>query len=134
MNTFLGGYMKNILKFTSILALVFGMSSVVNAQHAGAPAGQAAEAVSHSFTEEQKDAFVQAYLQVNQIQQQFRSQLDPEMTEEQMEEVANAANQQIETAIDAQDNMNTDTYRQILVAIETDQELLNDIQNRLESL
>lgn len=128
--------MRNMIRFTSILALVLGFSGVASAQQHGAPAGApaAAEAANHSFTEEQKDAFVQAYMEVNQIQQQFRTQLDPEMSEDQMQEVANAANQQIETAIDAQDNMNTDTYRQILVAIETDQELLNEIQTRLESL
>lgn len=87
-----------------------------------------------SFSSEQRDAFVQAYLQVNQIQQEYHAQLDPEMTEEQMQKVANKANERIESAIDAQENMNTDVYRQILVAIENDQDLLNDIQQRLQNL
>ena len=87
-----------------------------------------------TFSEDQKAAFVQAYLTVNQIQQEYRTQLDPEMSEEQMQAVATQANERIESSINEIDNMDTDTYRQILVALESNEELLNDIQGRLENL
>lgn len=86
------------------------------------------------FTDAEKIAFAQAYMKVNQIQQTYRAQLDPEMTEEQMQQVATKANKEIEAAIDGQENMNTTTYRQILMALEGNQELLQDIQNRLENM
>lgn len=124
--------MQKLINVFTIFSLIFIGSATIASAQEGMPAG--VETETREFTDAQKEAFVSAYLKVNEIQQQYRTQLDPEMSEEQMQEVANKANQQIETAIDAQDNMDTDTYRQILMAIETDQELLNEIQTRLENM
>ena len=85
------------------------------------------------FTPEQQDAFVKAYSEVSEIQQEYQSQISQGMEPDQMQEVADQANERIDRAIDSQENMDTDTYRKILVQLETDQELLNSIQNRLDN-
>lgn len=123
---------KGLLTILTALGLTLGLSSSLMAQHQEAMGEYHQAQESLEFTPEQKDAFVAAYAQVSGIQQEYQAQINSEMDQQEMQQLADQANQRIETAIDSQENMNTDTYRQILVALETDQELLNAIQTRLQ--
>ena len=128
--------MRKVINFLSVFSLmILGSTAIATASAQGMPVQEAPahHAETPDFSDAQKEAFVEAYAKVNAIQQQYQSQLDPEMDESQMQAKANQANQQIENATDSQSNMDTGIYRQILVALETDPELLNEIQEMLQS-
>lgn len=114
------------MKKFSLLSLMLVFCLIINVAHATGTK----DAVT-TFTDAQKSGFVTAYAEVEKIQNKYRSKFSPEMSNEDQQKMADEANAEMKKAIDKVPNMDADTYSQMIMAMKTDQKLLNEIQGSL---
>lgn len=117
---------------TSIIALSFSLifSTQAFSQEAPPPAPQAAKAV--ELTSKDKDAFVKVYGKIQTIQQKYTNQLNDKSTPEEVNKVSQTAQAEMAETINKEKDIDIPKYNQILMALESDQKLREEIQEKLQ--
>lgn len=122
-------FRKTLATLTSTVALALAAAPAVVVTAQTATAQEEGE-----FSASDLDAFVAAYLEVNELQAEYSAQLQTAPDEETQQTIAEEGNAAIVTAIEETDGMTVELYTQILEGAGSDATLNDRITRRLNEV
>lgn len=123
-----------LLKSTVIAALIAAPVAPVMAQTAEpAPEAPAQAVPEAAFSEDQLSSFVDAALQVQEVQQDYMTQIEAAAAEDEKKALIQEANTKMTAAVEETEGMDVTTYNRIGQAAQSDPELNERILAMVET-